>query len=262
MYKLTDHVDIEIIAGQQLSAIPRMLIYDVEIVLTTANSIKEMDHEILTTYGSDKGWLFTENNDTFRFDTSDHLLTSIYFDYSEQEKEPDHKLDLIMNAKKIVGIPKLVQPSSFDLEPFEYRYCVPSSNILLGYGDIFLKSQNQCTELQITENISLLFNENHLYCAWLMKHPEQFLVNKIAPIEKYPVTPLLKKSFWDVFQFINQEKISLMEEEDIPTFHELLSLYKNIHSTSENNNGMKTLAEKLFNVADNFYSQEQMKFFH
>lgn len=262
MYKLTDHVDIEIIAGQQLSVIPRLLIYDVKILLTAANSIKEMEHEILTTNGSDQGWLFTENNDTFRFNANNHLLTSIYFDYSEQEKEPDHKLDLVTNAKKIVGIPKLIQPLSFDLEPFEYRYCVPSSNILLGYGDIFLKSQNQCTELQITENISLLFNENNLYCAWIIKHPEQFLTDEIAPIEKYPATPLLKKSFWDVFQFINQEKINLMEDEDIPTFHELLSLYKSIHREINKHDKLKILTDKLFDFADNFYSQKQMQYFH
>ncbi len=262
MYKLTDHVDIEIIAGQQLSAIPRVLIYDVEILLTSSNSIKEIEHEILTTNGSDRGWLFTEYNDTFRFNADDHLLTSVYFGYSELEKEPHHKLDLVTNAKKIVGIPKLVHPLSFDLEPFEYRYSVPSGNILLGYGDIFLNSQNQCTELQITENISLVFNENNLYCAWLIKHPEQFLADKIAPVEKYPVTPLLKKSFWEVFQLINQEKISLMEKEDIPTFHELLSLYKSIHHSLEKHDRLKILTDKLFDFADNFYSQEQMQHFH
>jgi len=261
MYKLTNNVDIEIIIGEQLSVIPRVILHDVKIFLTTCNSIKEIDHEILTTIGSDKGWLFTENNDTFRFNAKDHLLTSIYLDYSELEKEPNSKFDLITKAKKIVGVPKLIQPSSFDLEPFEYRYFEPSSSILLGYGNIFLNSQ-KITELQIAENISLLFNENNLYCGWLIKNPEQFLVDKIAPIEKYSVTPLLKKSFWDVFQFINQERIDLMEKQDMNTFQELLSLYKSINSNSETHYGLEILTEKLFDVADNFYSQEQMLHFH
>jgi len=260
MYKLTNNVEIEIVKEKQLSAIPRVIIYDVEICLTACNSVKEMDHEISVTDGSDKGLLFTEDNDMFRFDTQDHLLTAIYLDYSEVDRWPDDKFELVTKAKKIVGIPKLIQPLSFDLEPFKYRYCVPSDSILLGYGDILLNSQ-EFTELQIAENVSLLFNENNLYCAWLIKSPEQFLVNKIAPIEKYPVTPLLKKSFWDVFQFINQERIELMEKEDMYTFHELRALYKSIINSNEKNHGLEILAEKLFAFADNFYSQEQMQNF-
>lgn len=261
MYKLTNNVDIEIITGQQLSATPRLLLYDVTIYLTTCNSIEEISNEILTTNGSDRGWLFTEDNDTFRFNTQDNLLTAIYLDYSELDRCPGSMFDLVTEAKKIVGIPKLVQPLSFDLEPFKYRYCVPSDSILLGYGDIFLDSQ-EFTELQITENVSLLFNENNLYCAWLIKSPEQFLVNKIAPIEQYSVTPLLKKSFWDVFQFINEERIELMKKEDMHTFQELKALYKSISNNSEKNPGLEILAEKLFDFADRFSSQEQMLNFH
>ncbi|MDV7698678.1 hypothetical protein N6B72_17270 [Chryseobacterium soli] len=261
MYKLTNNVGIEIIIGKQLSAIPRVIMHDVDICLTTCNSVKEMDHEILTTNGSDKGWLFTEDNDTFRFNAQDNLLTSVYLDYSELDRCPGSMFDLVTEAKKIVGIPKLVKPLSFDLEPFKYRYCVPSDSIFLGYGDIFLDSQ-EFTELQITENVSLLFNENNLYCAWLIKSPEQFLVNKIAPIEKYSVTPLLKKSFWDVFQFINEERIELMKKEDMHTFQELRALYKSISNNSEKNPGLEILAEKLFDFADRFSSQEQMLHFH
>lgn len=261
MYKLANNVEIEIIIGKQLSAIPRVIMHDVDICLTTCNSVKEIEHEILTTNGSDKGWLFTEYNDTFRFNAQDNLLTSVYLDYSELDRCPGSMFDLVTEAKKIVGIPKLVQPLSFDLEPFKYRYCVPSDSILLGYGDIFLDSQ-EFTELQITENVSLLFNENNLYCAWLIKSPEQFLVNKITPIEKYSVTPLLKKSFWDVFQFINQERIELMEKEDMYTFQELRALHKSVSSNSEKHPGLEILAEKLFDFAEGFYSQEQMLNFH
>lgn len=261
MYKLTNTVDIEISIGQQLSATPRLLLYDVTIYLTTCNSTKEISNEILTTNGSDRGWLFTEDNDTFRFNAQDNLLTSIYLDYSELDRHPDGMYDLVNEAKKIVGIPKIVQPLSFDLEPFKYRYCAPSDSIWLGYGDIFLDSR-EFTELQIAENVSLLFNENNLYCAWLIKSPEQFLVNKIAPIEKYPVTPLLKKSFWDVFQFINEERIELVKKEDMHTFQELRALYKSIINNSEKNPGLEILAEKLFDFADRFSSQEQMLNFH
>jgi len=261
MYKLTNNVDVEIIIGQQLSATPRLFLYDVTIYLTTCNSIEEISDEILTTYGSDRGWLFTEDNDTFRFDIQNNLLTSIYLDYSESDRCPDRMFDLVTEAKKIVGIPKLVQPLSFDLEPFKYRHCAPSDNIWLGYGDVFLDSQ-EFTELQIAENVSLLFNENNFYCAWLIKSPEQFLVNKIAPIEKYSVTPFLKKSFWDVFQFINEERIELIKKEDMHTFQELRALYKSISSNSEKNPGLEILAEKLFDFADRFSSQEQMLNFH
>ncbi|MCX8523902.1 hypothetical protein OF897_08185 [Chryseobacterium formosus] len=88
------------------------------------------------------------------------------------------------------------------------------------------------------------------------------MVNKIAPIENYSVTPLLKKSFWDVFQFINEERIELMKKEDMHTFQELRALYKKISSNSEKNLGLEILAEKLFDFAENFSSQEQMLHFH
>ncbi|MCX8523901.1 hypothetical protein OF897_08180 [Chryseobacterium formosus] len=108
MYKLTNNVDIEIIIGQQLSATPRLLLYDVAIYLTTCNSSKEITDEILTTNGSDRGWLFTEDNDTFRFNAQDNLLASICIDYSELDRYPDGMFDLVTEAKKIVGIPKLI----------------------------------------------------------------------------------------------------------------------------------------------------------
>ncbi len=261
MYNLTNNVDIEIAIGKQMSATPRVILNDVKILMTLANTVDEIHKEIERTNGSDEGWLFTEYNDTFRFDLNDGILTSVSLSYSEQNKEPHNRKDL-RHSRKVIGIPKLVQPQSFDLEPFEYRYCEPSDNTLLGYGDSFLNNSNQFTELQIAESISLIFNQDNFYCAWLVKNPELFLVNEIAPIERHISTPYLKESFWKVFQFINHTNIDLMEKQDMKVLNELAQMYRSIFEKKDDNKGLKILADKILNVADTFYSNEQMRQFN
>lgn len=53
-----------------------------------------------------------------------------------------------------------------------------------------------------------------------------------------------------------------MEKGDIPTSHELLSIYKSIHHTLEKHDSLEIFTNKLFDFTGNFYSQDQMQHFH
>jgi hypothetical protein len=256
-FEIIEGASITLEYGQQILATPRLLIGDLNVLLTIRNSVYELDKEVAYAIGSNEDWLHMTTADTLGFDAETHLLKVISFRYPEHNKVPAN-LSLLKEAEKIAGLPRLVKyPESFQLERFPYRYYHIDGNVLLCFGDAFTLA-DRITEVFVSNDFSLFFSNNR-YCGWGLYHPETFMVNRIAEENEYPSDSFLKESLRDAFDLITNETVDKMDEHDDDCLQQIALLHNRIaaHGATPDS-PLSVLENWLFEVADNFYKEEQV----
>jgi hypothetical protein len=256
--EITENTFITIDHQQQLTATPRMLLDRLLLVITTCDSLSAMDIEMTEVIGSTEDWLHMNRVDSMGFDASTRLLKMVALYYPENNMEPCH-LNLLREAEKIRGIPRLTEPSvSFELLPFEYRHYYTDHNLLICFNEAFTTG-DQILEIVVSNDLSLFFN-NSRYCAWGLYHPETRLAYRIGEEVEHSTNPFLKTSLRDAFDLITDETVSGMVREDASCLKQVAALYNRIVAYAPaDGEPLAVLKDWLFDLADKFYPQEMLK---
>ena len=230
---LTEKASITLEYNQQLTVKPQLILGDLSVILTTANTPAEMENEREAVIGSKEKWLHMTSVDTLGFDAESKLLKLVSLFYPEQNLVPSS----LTNIEKVEGLPKLSKYSEdFQLEPFQYRYYHLEGNILLCFNDEFAQA-SKLIEVSVSKDFSLFFSDN-LYCGWGLYHPENF-------IDTDP------EFLRDAFDLITDENFDKIINEDKDVLQQIAALHNRINASS-------ALAQWLFDLADRYYNKEEM----
>ena len=256
-FEITENAYITIEHGQQIPAAPRILIESLLVLITACQSESAMDKELTEVIGSIEDWLHMNRVDSLAFDASTRLLRMVAFYYPENNKKPAD-LNLLQEAEKIQGIPRLTEQSgSFELTPFPYRYYHMAGDLLICFNEAFTLA-DRLQEVVVSKNLSLFFNKGR-YCAWGLYHPETRLVKGIREDVEYASNPFLKISIQEAFNLITDETVSRMFKQDVHCLQQVAALHNRIAAyAAVEESPLGVLKNWLFDLADKFYPKKMV----
>ncbi|MGL4597457.1 MAG: hypothetical protein ACRCYO_08020 [Bacteroidia bacterium] len=254
MLKLTTTAAITPIEEFKCTATPRLFVDDIKLIFTSAKSNQEWQLEHSSAIGSNFDWLNLNGTDSFCFNSETRLLQSLMFSYSENNAEPWSHDDDILSAEKIIGIPKLSDDTAhFEISPFLYRHYNIEKNLFICFNDL-LDKQKKLTELKISNDISLYFQDN-FYWAWGLHNPEQFLSDSFSSAPINSTSIFIKYCLKESLDLITIENVTKMDNKNSFILFQIQQLCQKMvhHEDFLKYKSLSILYNWLLSLIDKFY---------
>jgi len=245
--------------GTKFSYNPRFVLESLHLYLTPITDDRLLEKEKTRLFGND--FSLWQEGDSFLFDPLDNTLKYSCFVMPEKNKIISNT-SWIFHSEGTQGLITLEKSSnSFEIKSMTYRFYSLENDMLICFNDDFLTSTEGLKEIEIAENLSIVFSE-YGYCAWKLKKPTLYLLEDLSsnPQESNSPTEFEKFCFSEALSIIEDENINKMDDStNLEPLEKISNLYnKIIQSNLDKDVSLDVISNWLKRVAANFYSTEQI----
>lgn len=252
LIELQTSVIAEILIGGRLSALPRLGLKYLSLMLGPFSSGSEHERHYFETVGS--GDSFRSAYDEFRFDQGSLKLLSVWFHVPEEALVSAALLDGWRGRPPVSGRLRLISPLTFLAEPTTMRWMDSDGTFLAAVHDRVLDQAGEYLRLSIAQDFDLLIADNKL-CGWMLSDPIRYLVDLWEdPYQSEPGDGLATMMA-EFLGLVDKRHLRRMMEKDPALLAALANLRARLGHEQENRTQRTVLREAIDDVIERFHGQ-------
>ncbi len=184
--QLSDGVEAQVEPGAALDWPPRLALRELQVSLAPFASGSEHEQFLKATVGS--GAWYLADFDEARFAPPTGLLAGLWL-HVPVARDDGAAVRTWQSVEPTRGLPRLLEPAPFNLEPCVRRSAAPDGSALAAFR-FQAEPPGTRLRLRVGEGFDLLFAAGWL-CGWLLEVPETALSSGFGPRSPGPADPAL-----------------------------------------------------------------------